>query len=162
MLHRPLNGLDALSRSPLMTVFYDGSCGLCSAEMSALHELDRDHAIALVDCADPRFDDSACRGEGVTREAMMQALHVRDLLGDWHRGVDAIALLYATAGAPRLARLWAHPLTRPFAQWLYPIVVRHRHALSDLGLNFVSPRVLRLFATRRPQCDHAACHARVH
>ena len=162
MLKHPLNGLDALSRSPLLTVYFDGSCGLCSAEMSALRELDRDHAIAFVDCADPRFDDDAHRDEGVTREAMMQALHVRDLLGDWHRGVDAIALLYATAGAPRLARLWAHPLTRPFARWLYPIVVRHRHALSDLGLDFVSPRVLRLFATRRPQCDHAACTARVH
>ena len=32
--------------------------------------------------------------------------HVRDVLGDWHRGVDAIALLYATVGAPVLARAW--------------------------------------------------------
>jgi predicted DCC family thiol-disulfide oxidoreductase YuxK len=149
----------ALSASPLLQVFYDGSCGLCAAEMAALHEIDHDGAIALVDCAAPNFDDSPYRRDGVTRAAMLQALHVRDILGDWHRGVDAIALLYATAGAPRLARLWAHPLTRPFAQWFYPLVVRHRHALSALGLHFVSPRVLRLFAGRRPRCDHAACRA---
>lgn len=149
----------ALSASPLLQVFYDGSCGLCAAEMAALHDLDHDDAIALVDCAAPDFDDSPYRREGVTRAAMLQALHVRDILGDWHRGVDAIALLYATAGAPRLARLWAHPLTRPFAKRFYPFVVRHRHALSGLGLHFVSPRVLRLFAGRRPRCDHAACRA---
>ena len=154
-----LAGLKALSATTLLTAYYDGSCGLCSAEMAALHELDHDRAIALVDCSDPAFDDSACRAEGVTRDAMLGALHVRDILGDWHSGVDAIALLYATAGAPRLARLWAHPITRPFAKRFYPFVVRHRHALSELGLHFVSPRVLRLFAGRRPLCDHAACHA---
>lgn len=154
-----LSPFGALSSSHLLTTFYDGSCAICRAEMSALHELDRDDAIALVDCSDPDFDDASYVAEGMTREAMLQTLHVRDILGDWHRGVDAIALLYATAGAPRLARLWAHPVTRPFVQWLYPIVVRHRHALSELGLHFVSPRVLRLFAARRPRCDHACCRA---
>lgn len=156
----PLTALQTLATGPLLTAFYDGSCSLCSAEMQALHELDHDDAIALVDCASPAFDDTPYRAEGITRAAMLQAMHVRDVLGDWHRGVDAIALLYATAGAPRLARLWAHPFTRPIVQWLYPIVVRHRHALSSLGLHFVSPRVLRLFASRRPRCDHAACNAR--
>jgi predicted DCC family thiol-disulfide oxidoreductase YuxK len=150
----------ALSASPLLQVFYDGSCGLCSAEMTALRELDHDDALALIDCSAADFDDTPYRAEGMTRAAMLNALHARDILGDWHRGVDAIALLYATVGAPRLARLWAHPLTRPLAQWFYPLVVRHRHALSGLGLHFVSPRVLRLFAGRRPRCDHAACHAR--
>ena len=154
-----LAGLKALTAVPLLTAYYDGSCGLCSAEMAALRELDHDGAIAFVDCSGAAFDDSAQRRAGITQQAMLSALHVRDILGDWHRGVDAIALLYATAGAPRLARLWAHPLTRPFARWLYPIVVRHRHALSELGLQFVSPRVLRLFASRRPRCDHAACQA---
>ncbi|HEU5296695.1 MAG TPA: DUF393 domain-containing protein [Burkholderiaceae bacterium] len=153
-------GLGALSAGPLLTAFYDGSCSLCSAEMAALQELDRDDAIGFVDCSPASFDDTPYRAEGITRAAMLRAMHVRDILGDWHRGVDAIALLYATAGAPRLARLWAYPLTRPVAQWLYPIVVRHRHALSNLGLHFVSPRVLRLFASRRPACDHAACGTR--
>lgn len=152
-----LHPFAALSSGTLLTAFYDGSCGICSAEMTALHELDHDDAIALVDCSDPGFDDTPYAAEGITREAMLRALHVRDILGDWHQGVDAIALLYATAGAPRLARLWAHPITRPFVQWLYPIVVRHRHALSGLGLHFVSPRLLRLFASRRPRCDHATC-----
>jgi predicted DCC family thiol-disulfide oxidoreductase YuxK len=144
-------------RTRLLTAYFDGSCALCSAEMAALHDLDDDGTIAMVDCADASFDDSGMRADGVTREAMLQSLHVRDVLGDWHRGVDAIALLYASAGAPRLARLWVHPLTRPVARWLYPLVVRHRHALSAIGMHFISPTVLRRFASRRPRCDHGTC-----
>jgi predicted DCC family thiol-disulfide oxidoreductase YuxK len=144
--------------TPLLTAFYDGSCALCSAEMAALRELDAAGEIALVDCAAAAFDDAPHRAEGVTRARMLEAMHVRDVLGDWHRGVDAIALLYATAGAPRVARLWVHPLTRPLMRYLYPFVVRHRHGLSALGLHLVSPRVLRLFASRKPRCAHGgAC-----
>ena len=149
--------LTAFSAGPLLQVFYDGSCALCSSEMAALHELDHDGALSLIDCSQDDFDDTALSAEGGTRAAMLRSLHVRDILGDWHRGVDAIALLYATVGAPRLARLWVHPITRPLAQWFYPLVVRHRHTLSGLGLHFVSPRLLRMFAGRRPGCDHAAC-----
>jgi predicted DCC family thiol-disulfide oxidoreductase YuxK len=156
-LNMTSTSLAVVASTPLLTAYYDGSCALCSAEMSALHDLDRDGAIAMVDCADVAFDDTGTRREGVSRDDMMQTLHVRDVLGDWHRGVDAIALLYATAGAPRLARWWVHPLTRPIARWLYPMVVRHRHALSAVGIHFVAPAVLRRFATRRGRCDHATC-----
>jgi predicted DCC family thiol-disulfide oxidoreductase YuxK len=149
----------AAASATLLTAYFDGSCALCTAEMTALREMDRSGTIALVDCAAGDFDDSALAANGVTRADMLQTLHVRDILGDWHRGVDAIALLYASAGAPRLARLWVHPLTRPIARWLYPVVVRHRHALSAIGMHFVAPPVLRRFANRRPRCDHGSCRS---
>jgi predicted DCC family thiol-disulfide oxidoreductase YuxK len=147
----------------LMTVFYDGGCALCSAEMAEVRRLDVDRQIDFVDCAGADFDERAWAAEGVSRAQMLQALHVRDVLGDWHRGVDAIALLYATAGAPWLARAWAHPLTRPITRRLYPWVVRHRHRLSAAGLQLVAPRVLRAFARRRaPACEHDRCAAAGH
>lgn len=144
----------------LLTVFYDGSCTMCSAEMNEVKRLDVDGDITLVDCSAAGFDDTRYRREGVSREAMLTAMHVRDVLGDWHRGVDAFALTYATVGAPGLARLWAHPLTRPLMQRLYPWVVRHRHQLSAFGLHVIAPAVLRLFAwrsARRARCEHGAC-----
>jgi predicted DCC family thiol-disulfide oxidoreductase YuxK len=149
----------SLCAIPLLTVYYDGSCGLCSAEMQEIKRMDQADEVALVDCAAIDFDDSHPRAHGATREALMGALHVEDALGDWHRGVDAIALLYATVGAPWLARAWAHPLTRPITRRVYPWVVRHRYRLSALGLNLIAPRVLRLFATRHgtgrePACTH--------
>lgn len=156
MLMPPLAGVPV----PLLQVFYDGRCGLCSAEMAELKRLDTDGELQTIDCQAAGFDDAPYRAEGVNREQMLQALHVRDALGDWHRGVDAIALLYATVGAPQLARLWAHPLTRPLTRRLYPWIVRHRQLLSSLGLDLIAPRVLRLFAwrqARRARCEHGAC-----
>jgi predicted DCC family thiol-disulfide oxidoreductase YuxK len=148
--------------NPLLTAYYDGLCGLCSAEMAEIRALDAHGEIALVDCSAPDFDDAAARNAGIRREDLLGAMHVRDVLGDWHLGVDAIALLYATVGAPWLARAWAHPFTRPLTQRLYPWVVRHRQTLSRLGLNLVAPRVLRLFAQRHqqrhvPHCAHGSC-----
>lgn len=148
--------------TPLLTVYYDGQCSLCRAEIGEIHALDVHGDIALVDCSPLDFDDEAVRSAGLVREDLMGALHVRDVLGDWHRGVDAIALLYATVGAPWLARAWAHPLTRPITRRLYPWVVAHRHTLGRLGLDLVAPRVLRLFARRHqqrhvPHCVHGSC-----
>ncbi len=151
-----------LRAAPLLTAYYDGQCSLCSAEMAEIHALDVHGDIELVDCAPDHFHDAAVAAAGLTRADLLGAMHVRDVLGDWHRGVDAIALLYATVGAPWLARAWAHPLTRPFTRRLYPWVVRHRLTLSRLGLHLVAPRVLRLFAQRHqqrhvPHCSHGSC-----
>jgi predicted DCC family thiol-disulfide oxidoreductase YuxK len=152
--NRPLH---RLGLAPLLAAYYDGSCGLCSAEVAELSRLDTHGDIRFIDCAAADFDETgprpeldgrSLRAEGFSRADLMGAMHVHDVLGDWHRGVDGIALLYATVGAPWLARAWAHPLTRPVTQRVYPWVVRHRHQLSALGLNLVAPRVLRLFARR--------------
>ena len=153
---------NTLHPSPLLTAYYDGQCRLCSAEMHEIQALDTQGDIALVDCSAPGFADEAVRSAGLTRADLLGAMHVHDVLGDWHRGVDAIALLYATVGAPWLARAWAHPLTRPITRRLYPWVVAHRQTLSRLGLDLVAPRVLRLFARRHQQrhvahCAHGSC-----
>jgi predicted DCC family thiol-disulfide oxidoreductase YuxK len=163
----PLTSAWAVARPlpPLLTVYFDGHCALCSAEMAEIGRMDAHGEISFVDCAAAGFDDRALRADGVTQADLMQALHVRDVLGDWHRGVDAIALLYATVGAPWLARAWAHPLTRPFTRRLYPWVVRHRHRLCALGLHVMAPKVLRLFARRHgpfapPYCAHDGAQPR--
>lgn len=152
--------MNLLLHHPLLVAYFDGSCGLCSTEVRELERLDTHHEILFVDCSPAGFDDEACRAAGITQAELLAAMHVRDTLGDWHRGVDALALLYATAGAPWLARAWAHPLTRPLTRRLYPWVVKHRHTLSALGLNVVAPRVLRAFARRHGTADGSpACTA---
>lgn len=146
--------IERFQLSPLLTVYFDGQCGLCRAEMNEIHALDTQGDIALVDCSPADFSDEAVRRAGLTREDLLSAMHVRDVLGDWHRGVDALAVLYATVGAPCLARAWAHPLTRPLTRRLYPWLAAHRQALSRFGLDLVAPRLLRLFA-RRDAYRHA-------
>jgi predicted DCC family thiol-disulfide oxidoreductase YuxK len=152
---------------PLLTVYYDGQCRLCSAEMAEIWAMDPHGEIRFVDCSPADFDDADARRAGIPQSAMLDALHVRDVLGDWHRGVDAIALVYATAGAPWLARAWASPITRPLTRRLYPWLVRHRHRLSALGLDVVGPKAMRLFARRHgahapAYCSHGQCRTAPH
>jgi predicted DCC family thiol-disulfide oxidoreductase YuxK len=128
---------------PLLTAYVDGQCSLCAAEMKAIQALDAHCEITWIDCAAADFDDTAPRAQGITQAQLLSALHVRDILGDWHTGVDAIALLYCTVGAPLLARAWAHPVTRPFTKRLYAFVVQHRHRLSAWGLHRVAPAARR-------------------
>lgn len=128
----------------LLTVYYDGSCRLCRAEMREVLRLDTAHEITLIDCAAAHFDAERPRAHGLTQGQLMSTLHVVDALGDWHRGVDAFALIYATVGARGLARVWAHPLTRPFTARLHPWLVRHLSVVRALGLNRVAPRLFRL------------------
>jgi predicted DCC family thiol-disulfide oxidoreductase YuxK len=153
--------------TPLLTVYFDGQCGLCSAEMAEIRAMDSHGEIHFVDCAPEGFCDADAQAAGITQAAMLEALHVRDVLGDWHRGVDAIALVYATAGAPWLAKAWASPLTRPLTRRLYPWLVRHRHRLSALGLDVVGPKALRLFTRRHGPhapawCSHGQCRTAPH
>jgi len=142
----------------LLTVFYDGSCRLCSSEIHALKAVDEQGWLTLVDCSAPDFDDTPYRAVGATRKAMMESIHVRDELGDWHRGVDALSLVYGTLGFRATARLWTHRRLRPLTESFYAWVVRHRYTLSRLQLHRLTPLVMRALAwraARRPHC-HAA------
>jgi len=136
-----------------LTVFYDASCRLCAAEMERLKSLDADDAFELVDCSSASFDESPWRAEGVTREALLASLHIRDASGVWLIGVDALGVLYRTVGLEDVARSWTHPRLRGLSEPFYAWVARHRHALSRLGLHRVAPALARL-AARRSLHDH--------
>jgi predicted DCC family thiol-disulfide oxidoreductase YuxK len=148
---------------PLLTVFYDGSCRLCSTEMKALKAVDDEDRLTLVDCSAPGFDDAPYQAVGATREAMMASIHVRDEQGSWHRGVDALSLVYDTLGFTATARLWTDRRLRRFNEAFYAWVVRHRYTLSRLRLHRLTPLVMRAIArgeARQPRCHDGACAAR--
>ena len=117
-----------------LTVYYDASCGLCNSEMQNIKTHDFGQHLILVDCSAPGFDDAPYRPDGVTHQAMMECLHVRNSHGEWIKGVPAFELLYRTAGMLTVARLWGGRFTRPLAERIYPWVARHRQVISWTGL----------------------------
>jgi predicted DCC family thiol-disulfide oxidoreductase YuxK len=119
---------------PLM-VYFDASCPLCNSEMQNIKLHDTDNRLVLVDCSAPGFDDKAFQPEGITRALMLERLHVHDAQGAWFKGVAAFEVIYHAAGMAAIAKLWGHPLTRPWAEWAYPWVARHRQLLSAFGLH---------------------------
>lgn len=146
-----------------LTVFYDGACRLCSAEIGGLRRIDHRQALHMVDCSGADFDDGPWRAEGVTRAAMLGAMHVRDARGAWFIGIDAFEAMYAAVGVVAMARAWTHPLLRPLNERLYPRIVRHRQRLSALGAHRLVDAAWRLALRRRAQravqtrrCDRRA------
>ena len=117
-----------------ITIYFDGSCKLCSSEINNLVARDQHGAILLVDCSPTDFDD---RGLPANRETMMNMIHARDAAGVWLRGVDVFIAAYRAADLNFMSRMLAHRWIKPVAERAYPWVVRNRFWLTRLGLHRV-------------------------
>jgi len=117
-----------VSKFPL-TVFFDGSCGVCAAEMTHYQGLDRQSRLRFVDIRDEAFDPGE---SGPSREDFMRQLHVRDATGSYFKGVDGFAAIWSALPGPRLqisARLIKIPLIHGLARLGYWLFARLRHLL---------------------------------
>lgn len=139
---------EVAGRSGVATAYYDGGCPLCTAEVAALRKIANEAALVFVDCASPTFDERACVAEGVSRTAMLEAMHLRDSEGFWHRGADAIALIYRKAGLVALADLWSFPPLRALMRHVYPWIAANRQWLSRAGLPALTEQFIRFHARR--------------
>jgi predicted DCC family thiol-disulfide oxidoreductase YuxK len=80
------------------TVFFDASCPLCRSEMESIALHDNHQRLILVDCSAAQFDDSPLHRDGITRQVILESLHVRDNCGAWIKGVSAFEAIYAAIG----------------------------------------------------------------
>lgn len=142
---------------PEYTVYYDGSCQLCRAEMRNLMLRNTAGRIAFVDAAAPGFDAAAL---GVTQQALMNALHVRRHAdGQWLIAVPAFEALYRCVGLGGVAAALRQPLLARLAGRLYPWVVRNRYRLPQAPVRWLFERAARRAAERAAarRCDAGHC-----
>jgi len=120
--------------SDKLTVYYDGACPLCRAEIGHYRKQDGSEAIDFVDLsgspADPAPD--------LSKKAAMARFHVRDEEGALKSGAAAFALLWRNLPAWRWLGLIAD---WPGIGWLLERAYR-----AFLPLR---PRLAKLFAQRR-------------
>lgn len=127
-----------------LTIYYDASCPLCSAEMHTLKETDYYNKLILVDCSSQNFAKPAsCPA---TREAMMERIHAVDANGLWLKGVEVFAVAYEVSGFAKLAKFWGSKTLRPLLNRAYPWVADNRHWLSKTPLPYVMNKFLRICA----------------
>ena len=101
----------------MITVFYDGKCGLCSREIAYYRRIAPDGRFNWRDAA---RDPSALNDIGVTQADALMHLHAQDAQGRLRIGVDAfIAIWRELPWWRRLAPIVAAPLIRPAAGWIY-------------------------------------------
>ena len=112
-----------------LTVFYDGSCPICSREIARYRGLDRIGRLHFVDISLPSFDGEPW---GLDNADMMKAMHAQDASGRTYRGVDAFRALWLGLPGPvypRLSRLLGLPGLHLLAVIGYRVFARLRHRL---------------------------------
>lgn len=112
---------------PRVTVWFDGDCPLCRAEIALYQRLDEKAGrIAFVDLA----GDGSCP---INRADMLARFHAQEVGGPLISGVKAFAAMWqhVTPFQP-LGYLAQLPVLLPFLDWLYGLFLTVRPRLQSL------------------------------
>lgn len=116
-----------------VTVFYDGSCSVCAAEMDHYRAKNHGGRLIFIDVSADRFDPARY---GKTLEEFMAQMYVLDAQGRFYRGVDAFAEIWRTlpgSGYRLLAGLIMAPGLHLLARLGYWLFARFRQFLPKTG-----------------------------
>jgi predicted DCC family thiol-disulfide oxidoreductase YuxK len=101
----------------VITVFYDGKCGLCRREIDHYRRVAPEAVFLWVDIT---INAADLEKLGVSYADGLKQLHARDSEGKIHTGVDAFILLWQQMPRWRLlARIIALPIIRTVANKAY-------------------------------------------
>jgi predicted DCC family thiol-disulfide oxidoreductase YuxK len=101
----------------MITVFYDGKCGLCRREIDHYKQIT---PADVFDWQDITADASRLERLGVTYADGLKLLHAQDVYGKLHVGVDAFILIWRHIPRWRvLAMVVSLPIIRPLTNCAY-------------------------------------------
>ena len=111
----------------VVTVYFDGKCGLCSKEIRYYQKMA--HA-GLFNWCDIAHDPSPLVPLGVSQADALRWLHARDRDGKMHIGVDAFVQIWQQLhiGWRFLAILAGLPIIHTMLGWLYQRFAAYRFA----------------------------------
>jgi predicted DCC family thiol-disulfide oxidoreductase YuxK len=110
-----------------LTLYYDGNCALCRAQMARLRRLDKAGRLGFIDIAAPDFLPEAL---GVSRQALGTEIHARTADGRLLAGLDSIIAAHAAVGRGWLVAPLRIGVLRPLFAALYRALARNRYRLS--------------------------------
>ena len=111
------------------TVFYDGACPLCMAEMRQLMKRNTANALAFVDINHPDFDANYPE---LDKNILNARIHGRWANGEMLTGLDVTHTAWKQVGRGWLYAPLRWPVIRFFADKAYLFFARHRHRISYL------------------------------
>lgn len=109
----------------MITIFYDGKCGLCSKEINHYRKIAPD---GIFNWQDITQSTTELHKEGISLAEGLKLLHARDETGKLHIGVDAFVLIWKQLKHWNLLAFIASlPLINPllkfgyrhFAEWRF-------------------------------------------
>lgn len=127
-----------------LTLYYDGKCPLCMAEIHFLQGRNQRQLLHFVDVSAASYDETRHQ---VSCSAALESMHARTGSGELLTGVAVFAQAYRRAGLPKLAWLLSRPLLTPGFNFGYRFFARHRHRISSV----IGPTLLKLAQRHRKQ-----------
>lgn len=126
-----------MSQLEKLTLFYDGACPLCQAEILFLSGRNQGNLLGFVDINSVQFDPEKI---GVSCEAALAAMYGQFESGKLIQGVSVFPEAYRRANLPRMAWFFSLKPMQPFLRLAYLFFAKNRHAISSL----LGPTALRL------------------
>ena len=110
-----------------LTLYYDGQCPLCQAEIHFLQSRNSERKLGFVDVTESNFETDA---HHISCEAAMAQIHGRLANGQVMVGVPVFARAYQLVQLPVLAWVLSRPWLQPLLTPAYGLFARHRPTLS--------------------------------
>ena len=112
-----------------LTLFYDGACPLCQAEILFLSRRNQAGLLDFVDINSERFDSDKI---GISCEQALAAMYGQYANGVLIQGVAVFPEAYRRANLPFLAWMFSRKSLEPILQVGYRFFAKNRHAISSL------------------------------
>lgn len=131
-----------------LTIFYDGFCPLCSAEINQLKAFDSANQLCFEDIHAPDFVQ---RYPYIDQIEANRILHGQLSNGEMIYGLDVTCLAWKSVGKHRWLAVLRWPVIRWFADRLYLFFARYRNTISSL--------MARLFTEKSNTLSCQSCKA---
>lgn len=120
----------------MLTIFYDGYCPLCTAEMNLLRDLDNQKKLILEDIHAADFSERFPHIDPIQADKI---LHGQLQNGEVIKGLEVTCLAWKLVGKHKWMQVLRWPVIRLFADLGYLFFARYRHSISS-------------FVTGKPRC----------
>jgi len=120
----------------MLTIFYDGYCPLCTAEMKLLRDLDTQKKLILEDIHAADFSERFPHIDPIQADKI---LHGQLQNGEVIKGLEVTCLAWKLVGKHKWMQVLRWPVIRLFADLGYLFFARYRHSISS-------------FVTGKPRC----------
>ena len=118
-----------MSQLEKLTLFYDGTCPLCQAEILFLARRSQVEQLDFVDIHSTHFDPERI---GVSCDEALAAMYGQFADGTLIQGVCVFPEAYRRARLPYLAWIFSRKSLQPILQVAYRFFAKNRHAISKL------------------------------
>jgi len=114
---------------PKLTLFYDGACPLCQAEILFLSGRNQANLLEFIDINSEKYDPLKV---GVSCEEALAAMYGQYTDGTLINGPAVFPEAYRRANLPILAWLFSRKTVQPALQMGYQFFAKNRHAISKV------------------------------